>query len=443
MSLITIGTGLGRVTGTENDGVCLFRGIPYAVTERFELPKPYPKWDEFDATRPETDCWQYLAFRDESSGPDAFYHKEFRSDREFQFTESPMILNIAAAKGAKEQPVLVFIHGGGFETGTVGELPYGDCREYAKHGIVYVSLGYRLNVFSLYEGGNYGFHDMIFGLKWIKAHIADFGGDPERITVMGQSAGAMSIMDLMYTQTLKGIVKGAVCMSGAGMVPKLTKPWTKEQSLPFWANVRKRAGVETTEEFKALPADKIWNAWYDESREHWSFQAVQPSIDGTVIPKLPQDVAKEGSYLDIPMIVGVTSQDFMPYIIYEMALGWAMQHARQGKAPVWGYMFDRTLPGESYKAFHGCDLWYMFGNMDRCWRPFEDVDFALKDQMVQYVAQFVKTGDPNGGGLPAWPAIARGQKKFRLLDGVSDGLISPMACRKKEYHSFLKDKGPL
>ena len=443
MSLITIETVCGRITGTEQDGVCLFRGIPYAVTKRFGLPEPVPAWDELNAADLPVDCWQYLAFREESSGPDAFYHREFRPDGTYRFDESPMTLNIVAAKEAKGQPVLVFIHGGGFETGTVGELPYGDCREYAGRGIVFVSLGYRLNVFSLYEGGNYGLHDMIFGLKWIKEHIAAFGGDPERITVMGQSAGAMSIMDLLYSQALKGIVKGAVCMSGGGMVPKLAKPWTKKESLPFWAGVRKRAGAGSPDEFKALPADRIWNAWYDESRESWSFQAVQPSIDGTVIPKLPQDVAREGSYLDIPMIVGVTSQDFMPYVIFEMAYGWAKLHARQGKAPVWGYMFDRALPGNSYKAFHGSDLWYMFGNMDRSWRPFEKADFALKDMMVSYVAQFVKNGDPNGGGLPAWPSVTKTQHKFRLLDGKSDGLISPMKCRLKEYHSFLRDKGPM
>ncbi|MBR3331022.1 MAG: carboxylesterase family protein, partial [Mogibacterium sp.] len=105
-------------------------------------------------------------------------------------------------------------------------------------------------------------------------HIADFGGDPDKITIMGQSAGAMSIMNLLYTQKLKWIVKGAVLMSGAGAVPLLTKPWTKKKSLPFWEGVRRRAGVETTEEFKKLPPDVIWNAWYEESRENWSFQAV-------------------------------------------------------------------------------------------------------------------------------------------------------------------------
>ena len=443
MNRTEIETGLGKVIGTVDKGVCMYRGIPYAVTERFEAPKPYPKWDVFDATEIETDCYQYLTYRDESTGPDAFYHKEFRSDQEFKFAESPMTMNIIARENAEKDPVLVFIHGGGFETGTVGELPYGTCTEYAKHKIVFVSLGYRLNVFSLYESGNYGLQDMVFGLRWIYDHIADFGGDPDKITIMGQSAGAMSIMNLLYTQDLKWIVKGAVLMSGAGAVPLITKPWTKEKSLPFWEGVRRRAGVETTEEFKKLPPEVIWEAWYEESRENWSFQAVQPGIDGKIIPDLPQRVILKREYLDVPMIVGVTSQDFMPYIIYDMAIGWAMKHVRHGKSPVYGYLFDRHLPGESFKAFHGSDLWYMFGNMDKCWRPFEQIDYDLKDEMVHYVANFVHFKNPNGGGLPYWRPVSRLHRSFRHFSDGSTHKISPLAIRRKMDHTFVKDKGPM
>jgi para-nitrobenzyl esterase len=284
---------------------------------------------------------------------------------------------------------------------------------------------------------------MVFGLRWIYEHIADFGGDPEQITIMGQSAGAMSIMNLMYTQTLRGIVKGAILMSGAGAVPILTKPWTKEQSLQFWEGVKKRAGAETDEEFRRLPAEEIWNAWYEESRENWSFQAVQPSIDGKIIPELPQKVIRKREYLDVPMIIGVTSQDFMPYIIYDMAIGWAMKKVRQGSAPVYGYLFDRELPGGSFKAFHGSDLWYMFGNMDKCWRPFEKTDYDLKDQMVQYVANFVRYRDPNGGGLPYWPRVSRRNRSFRHFGAEKSRHISPINVRKKLDHTFARDKGPM
>ena len=277
---------------------------------------------------------------------------------------------------------------------------------------------------------------------WVKENIKDFGGDPERIVLIGQSAGAMAIMDLLYTKRLEGVVKGAVTMSGGGMVPKMAKPWTKEEAKPFWEAVRKRAGVNE-EEIKTLDPKLLWEAWYEESRENYSLQAVQPSIDGIIIPKMPQEIAKEGSYLDIPMIMGVTSQDFMPYIIFDMTYSWAKLHVKQKRSPVYGYLFDRELPGNSFKAFHASDLWYLFGNMEQSWRPFEQKDYDLKDQMIGYVANFVKTLDPNGEGLPEWPAISRKNRKFRHFDGTDTGLISPMACRKKELHSFLFDKGPM
>ena len=120
---VTIETGLGKVTGIENKGIRMFRGIPYAVTERFELPKPYPKWDELDATEGEIDCFQYRAYYDES---DQFYHGEFRRGKKpehWNFAESPMTLNIITRAEAEKDPVLVFIHGGSFEHGCVGEDP--------------------------------------------------------------------------------------------------------------------------------------------------------------------------------------------------------------------------------------------------------------------------------------------------------------------------------
>ena len=188
-------TKIGEVIGRIEGDFRIFRGIPYAVCERFGYPKEVPYRGVFDATKTEKDCYQYSAFRDESEGPDSFYHKEFRSDRTFSYTEHEMCLNIITRKKAENDPVLVFIHGGGFETGTIGELPYGDTTEYAKRGIVFVSLGYRLNVFSLYEGNNFGFYDLEAGIRFVHDHIRDFGGDPSRIVLIGQSAGAMAIMD--------------------------------------------------------------------------------------------------------------------------------------------------------------------------------------------------------------------------------------------------------
>ena len=446
MSKVTIETSLGRVTGTEDNGIRMFYGIPYAVTERFELPKPYPAWDELDASESgsEIDCIQHRTYYDESG---TFYHEEFRPGtlaEDWQFAESPMTMNIIARADADKDPVLVFIHGGSFENGCVGEDPYGTCTEYAKHNILFISLGYRLNVFGLYKSGNYGLHDMVFGLRWIKDHIADYGGDPNKITIMGQSAGAMSVMDLLYSQTLRGVVRGAVMMSGGGAVPDITGPYTPEESDEvFWSKVREEAGASSEEEFKAMPAETIFEAWYKCARTIGNVRTQQPGIDGTIIPKMPSQIMREGSYLDVPIIAGVTSQDFMPYIIYDIAEGMGIVRDLHRHSKVWGYMFDRTPPGDNYKAFHAADLWYMFGNMDKSARPFGEEDYRLRDEMVQYVANFVRFGDPNGGGMPYWPSIGMRQRKFRYFGDDDMRLIGPVRSRNKEWKTFLRDKGPM
>lgn len=442
---IILDTKCGKIKGTERTDDIFFHGVRYATAERFEYPVPVTHWEGiYDATAQETDCPQYDTFRDESKDVGNFYYDEFRKGSSFRYEEDALELNIQKPLQGENCPVLVFIHGGGHETGTIGEMPYGDGREYTKRGIVYVSVGYRLNVFSLYRSKNYGLHDQMAAIRWVKENIEAFGGDPGRITLMGQSAGAMSINDLLYTNQLKGIITGAIMMSGAGCVPKLARPYTEQEAESFWAEVRQRAGAADEAAFRALPAKKVWEAWYTVSREHGDLHYLQPGIDGKIIPTLPQKIRKDGTDLDIPLIVGITSQDFMPYLIYEMAYGYARRNAREGRKPVYGYLFDRELPGNKFKAYHAADLWYMCGNMDRCWRTFEETDHELSRQMIDYVANFVRSGgNPNGEGLPEWKPVSRRQRGFRLFDGKNDGYASPMQCRKKLWHTFLRDKGPM
>ncbi len=580
-------------------GTAIFQGIPYAITERFEMPVQVRSWKDvpgFDdsSSFEELDCWQYSAFYDESKDSNSFYYKEFRSDRQFKYAESPMTLNIVCpwdggqeisgleetgwetageSSSAPGRPVVMFFHGGGHETGTVGELPYGTCTEYAKRGVIFVSVGYRLNVFSLFRGKNYGLHDQITAIHWVRDNIAAFGGNPEQIILMGQSAGAMSITDLCYSQKLKGLVKGAVLMSGGGCIPKLAGPWPKEKCDAFWDGVRAKAGVlarknatagsgasseagatagvlakknatagsgasseagatagvlakknatagsgasseagatagvlakknatagsgasseagatagvTSDEDLKAVSAEVLWRAWYAQTQEGTNYHLRQPAIDGDIIPDYPQEILRRGDELDIPLIFGVTAQDFLPVIMYEMALSWGKRNAKKGRCPVYGYMVRRTPPGNSYKAFHGIDLWYMFGNLNKSWRPFTKEDYALSARMIDHIATFARTGNPNAPGLPQWPAISKDCHKFMCFDveaegaggssvdsagvgSVGDGagvdpvgigvpsssgvgtgvagvaeLLTPHQCRKLVWHTALKDKGPL
>lgn len=434
----------GLVLGYEEDGAVFYRGIPYAATPRFRKPEHYTWEGVFDATRGETDCYQRKSFVDESREiPHSFYYQEFFSPRDYSYSEEYASVNIVAPKGASGCAVIVFIHGGGFETGTVADLPYGMTAEYARRDVILVSLGHRLNVFSLYRGENFGLQDMAAGVEWVYDNIAAFGGDPSRITLMGQSAGAMSITDLLYSRRLKGKVFAAITMSGGGVIPKIAGPWTRAQAQPFWDKIMARAGCETEEEMKALPPKILWEAWNAVRLEAGSLRACQPAIDGEIIPDVPQKVFREGKELDVPILLGVTSQDFIPVILYEVGLHWGLDNAKKGKSPVYGYFFDRTPPGNRYKAFHACDLWYLFGQMEKCWRPFEDTDYALAARMMDYAANFAKTGDPNGNNLPEWKPVSRKHRGFRLFDGKSDGHIGPLRCRMKVWKTMLWDHGPM
>ncbi len=401
------------------------------------MPELIERWDGcLDARAGELDCWQRSAFYDES---DRFYYKEFRDGAHFTYAESPMTLNLIAPVKAEKLPVLLFIHGGSFETGTVGELPYGTCTEYAKRGILFISAGYRLNVFGFHGGTNYALADQAACVEWVRRNVSAFGGDPERITLAGQSAGAMCLTDLLCSESLRGKIRGAVMMSGAGPVPAIAAPIPAKKTAAFWRQV----DAELGEDPRTAEPERLWRAWESvkgRQRGLFRFRVSQPCVDGVNPPASQKKRIKSGKILDVPMIVGVTSQDFLPLFLFAMALRLGRSTSRLGHAAVYGYFFDRTLPGNRYRAFHASDLWYVFGNMDRSWRPFEETDYALSRKMIDAIACFCRNGDP---GDPVWKPITARERSFRLYDGCTDRMVSARFCLKKLLYSALRDPGPM
>lgn len=427
-------TPCGEVQGTacQWPGVAAYKGIRYATAGRWEYPRPVTHWDGvYDATRYGACCWQPRAFYNEAEMPEkAFYYNEFRRGEPYAYSEDCLFLNIWAPADATPQsrlPVLVYIHGGGF-TGGCGHEKHFDGPVWPTKGVIGVTLNYRLGPLGFAclpelaaeagHTGNYALYDQLAALQWVRANIAAFGGDETRITLMGQSAGAMSVQQLCFSPLAKGLFAGAVMSSGGGVNKLFGEPPAPEALYPLWQQVMQAAGCADLAALRALPAAELFAAWQTVSKAHKGGMSCVPCLDGRLIPLPGAAAARAGAQQDIPYLIGTTSEDIAPPLLHKMAKSWCRLQADQGRQPAYAWLFDRRLPGDGCGAWHSSDLWYWFGTLDHCWRPMEEKDRLLSGQMVDYLTNFAKTGDPNGGGLPRWLPVRKGQSKvLRLGEG--------------------------
>jgi para-nitrobenzyl esterase len=246
--------------------------------------------------------------------------------------------------------------------------------------------------------GNYGLYDQLAAITWVKNNISAFGGDPLRITIMGQSAGAMSVQQHCLSRLTDGLFGSAVMSSGCGMSNMLmSRP---EKVYPFWEEVMNRLGCKTLSEFRAVLPDRLFAEWQSAKREvKGGAMATFPVIDGHFV--------KENSEpKSIPYMIGSNSHDMAPPILYSLGKKWG-----KGKEyPTYCYYFDRMLPGDNNGAWHSSDLWYWFGTLENCWRPMEQKDYDLSDKMTTYLCNFAKNGTPNGEIEPEWTATNKTKK---------------------------------
>ena len=425
-SYIYVDTPCGRIKGLRT-GMCLmFKGVPYASAGRWEDPEVVRHWDgAYDATGPGAHCCQYLQFYPRyEEGFNAFYYDQYADKELFRYSEKDGLnLNIWTREGAKDLPVAVFFHGGSFQTGgnNTGNICRGE--GYCERGVVLVSANYRLNAFATgwdeTHRGNYAIKDQIAALTWVQKNIRAFGGDPDRVTVMGNSAGAMSVQLLLYSPYAKGLFHRAVMMSGGGDLTARGVPARPEWDQKIWQLVMERYGAQRLEQLKDLPAKELFDTWTQVcSMDPGTYaHRAYPVIDGDVIPAEPAELRKTGRVTDVPCIIGITSRDMIPELLYGAALDWAVYHAENGRSPVYGYYMDRPAPGDDAGAYHGCDLWYAFGTLDRSWRPYEELDWQLSDQMLDYFTGFIKDGTPHADGLAEWlPMEGKDARFLRFSD---------------------------
>jgi len=431
-----VNTPCGKVQGIPGriPGTVAYKGIRYATAGRWEYPKQVTGWEGiYDASQYGSCSYQPRAFYDEELNQKKyFYYNEFRKGEDYTYSEDCLFLNIWTPDTAKEGqklPVLVYIHGGGF-TGGCGHEKHFDGPVWPSHGIIGVTLNYRLGPMGFVTlpelkeeagfTGNYGLYDQMTAIRWVKDNIASFGGDPENITIMGQSAGAASVQMQCQSPLTDGLFQKAVMSSGCGLGGMMAGKM--DTSLNFWQEVMKRCGCENLRQFRALPVEKLFEVWQSAKKEVKGGNAAAfPVTDGRF-------AVENSTPKKIPYMAGSTSHDMAPPILHSMTKKWIRN--QQG----YTWYFDRMLPGDKNGAWHSSDLWYWFGTLPNCWRPMEKKDYDLSAQMAAYLCNFAAKGDPNGENLPRWsksdPSLLLGEKDTRMGSPSMAKMVVTMLTNK-------------
>ena len=441
----------GMVQGTVKDGLTVFKGIPFAAPPvgdlRWKAPQPAAQWDTvLQANRFAPDPIQGWGDKAKQS-------------------EDCLYLNVwTPAKYTNDKiPVLVWIYGGGFNGGATS---YYNGEHLAKKGVVLVSIAYRVGILGFmahpelsaenpnHVSGNYGLLDMIAGLDWIQKNIAQFGGDPGKVTIFGESAGGIAVSMLCASPMAKGLFTGAISQSGGSFGPPRPTSFPGE-NMKRLADAEKggltyqqSAGVSSIAELRALaPADLPavrGLAW--------------PIIDGYVIPDDQYKLYEAGQFNDTPILVGCNSDEGASFshekdpkafiasvearyggfaddllkaypvgensvpktardLARDAAFGWhtwswARLQSRIGKSKAYLYYFDQhpdypeDSPRYGYGSPHGQDVAYVFMTLDASNPETTESDLAISEAMAAYWTNFAKTGNPNGEGVPEWPAFS-------------------------------------
>lgn len=419
VNYIEYDTACGRIRGIEAENWVEFRGIRYASAGRFEYPEPITGWNGiYDATGFGDCAYQHRAFDDDAK-VNPFYHREFRAGLSFTYSEDCLCLNIWVPKCAKDCPVLIYIHGGSFTGGSSNEGHISGAG-FAEKGIILVAINYRLGPFGFCSHpdvrakngacGNQGLFDQAAAIQWIRDNIASFGGNPHKITLMGQSAGAMSVDILLSSPLCKDRIGGAILMSGAGLQRLLARPVSPEKTTAFWNEIMKNTGASSMEELKKTEPRTLYYAWLNACKtvKH-SMRCTFPVYDGVLL--------REGEFslntiADVPTVLGVTSADIYLSALQYLVQKWAKYAGKKNRQKCYVYNFTRNLPGDQKGAWHSCDLLYAFSTLAFNWRPFEEIDYEISKQLSESIGAFVRTGDPNCDAIPEWDADYKRPMRF-------------------------------
>lgn len=442
MAKTLIITKYGPIEGIREEGCIVFKGIPYAKPPignlRFAAPgepKPFKgiyKADHFGNRCPQIQ-W---------NSPQDIYKKEFYNESVYATTisEDSLSLNIWVPDKACDEklPVAFYIHGGAFLGGTGHELEF-RTNAYAQRNVILVTINYRLGLLGffahpwVYEEdatacGNYAVLDQIAALKWVRMNIAEFGGDPDNITIFGQSAGAMSVQTLLSTSYTKGMFSKVIIQSAGGYPSILQRDISLEEGFEIGKRVVELAGISSLQELRDLPIEhilEIQESIIMESMQAGKGLPFAPVINGHVLENGYNWLAENAKTHDVPTMIGSTRHDIMVTEeeirncnskMKQSCIGWSFMQEKIGRVPSYVYYFRRDLPGDTSGAFHSSELWYMFGTLKNCWRPMTDGDYDLSSRMMGYWTNFMKTGNPNDGILGEWKTCSSKDNFVMELD---------------------------
>ena len=391
-------------------GVTVFRGIPYAAPPigdlRWKRPQPVVKWEGVRVADTFSNiCWQ------PGNAVGTFYGNEFYWKENTVQSEDCLYLNIwapADAIGNEESklPVAFWVHGGAFFNGYGHEITM-DGDAWAKRGVILVTINYRLGIFGFLAhpklsaetpdgtSGNYGIYDQVAALKWVYENIAQFGGNPGNITVLGQSAGAASVKSLVSSPLSKGMIKNAVIQSGGGIGSFGNSDSGQKQAEKTGKSFMDKFGYKTLGDMRAAPAERLLEIFKAEG-----MNLFRPHIDGVLLTESFDDAARNQHLADADFMIGCTLDDIRPMgkqIDEFCFLRDSLDHR-----PAYQYLFARKLPDTHDGAFHSAELWYMFHTLDRSWRTMTEADYRLADEVMDCWTNFVKYGNPNKPGYESW-----------------------------------------
>lgn len=449
----------GLISGLAADGVRSYKGIPFAAPPmgelRWKAPQPVVPWEgvrECNAFGPECPQAPYAQ--------GSMYYSPPQKQ-----SEDCLYLNVwTAAKSGEKRPVMVWIHGGALTRGSGANRTY-DGTAFAKKGVVLVTINYRLGPLGYlahpeltaespnHASGNYGVLDQVAALKWVQKNIAAFGGDTNRVTIFGESAGSWSVNTLVATPLAKGLFHRAIGESGGTFNRMTPLPEAEKIGAAFF----KAANADSLKAMRAVPVERIISVFNDDA-EGRKFRT-QPNVDGWVLPDEIRNLFAKGKQNDVPVIVGsnanemttLTTPAIVPKTMAEFRkrveaqygemikefdaaypvktdadiaaayLGsmrdvtftlpmrtWARMTAT-GRSKAYLYFFSHVPPNPNSKylgAYHASEIAYVFNNLNRSNQALTETDFKLSDAMSNYWVNFATTGNPNEGpnekGLPKW-----------------------------------------